>query len=72
MSFRCAPADEVFVVRIWREQQDTGEAFRWRAQVRSVTGRDHHTANSLQGAFALIRTRLELASALEQCGQDDQ
>jgi len=49
-----APADEVFVVRFWREQQDTGHEFRWRVQVRSVTDRDRHVADSVEAAFALI------------------
>jgi hypothetical protein len=68
---RRAPADEVFVVRFWREQQDSGHEFRWRVQVRSVTGRDRHIANSIEAAFALIRARLEAASAPEDCGTDD-
>jgi hypothetical protein len=62
-----APADEVFVVRFWREQQDTRHGFRWRVQVRSVTGRDRHIADSVEAAFALIRARLEAAAAPEQC-----
>ena len=62
-----APADEVFVVRFWREQQDTGHEFRWRVQVRSVTGRDRHVADSVEAAFALIRARLEVVSAEEEC-----
>ena len=37
MNSRRTPADEVFVVRFWREQQDSGTEFRWRVQVRSVT-----------------------------------
>jgi hypothetical protein len=65
------PADEVFVVRFWREQQDSGHEFRWRVQVRSVTGRDRHIADSVEAAFALIRARLEVASAPEQYGIDN-
>jgi hypothetical protein len=69
---RPAPADEVFVVRFWREQQSNEEDFRWRAQVRSVTGRDRHIADSLEAVFALIKARLELASAAQQReAQDD-
>jgi hypothetical protein len=68
---RRAPADEVFVVRFWREQQDSDHEFRWRVQVRSVTGRDRHIANSVEAAFALIRARLEVASAAEQCETQD-
>jgi hypothetical protein len=69
---RPAPADEVFVVRFWREQQDTGDEFRWRVQVRSVTGHDRHIADSVEAAFALIRARLEVASAPEQCETQDE
>jgi hypothetical protein len=62
---RRAPADEVFVVRFWREQQDSGHEFRWRVQVRSVTPRDRQVVDSVEAAFALIRARLEAASAPE-------
>jgi hypothetical protein len=68
---RRAPADEVFVVRFWREQQDSGHEFRWRVQVRSVTGRDRHIADSVEAAFALIRARLEVASEKNQCETED-
>lgn len=72
MPSRRAPADEVFVVRFWREQQNREDEFRWRVQVRSVTGRDRHIADSVEAAFALIRARLEVASAPEQSElQDD-
>jgi hypothetical protein len=66
-----APADEVFVVRFWREEQNSGREFRWRVQVRSVTGRDRHVADSVEAAFALIRARLEVASGPEQWEIDD-
>ena len=65
------PADEVFVVRFWREQQDSGHEFRWRVQVRSVTGRDRHITDSVEAAFAVIRSRLEVASAQENGGPQD-
>jgi hypothetical protein len=69
---RRAPADEVFVVRFWREQQNDENEFSWRAQVRSVTSRDRHIADSVEAALALIRARLEIASATEQSElQDD-
>jgi hypothetical protein len=69
---RPAPADEVFVVRFWREQQNSEDDFHWRAQVRSVTGRDRHIADSIEAVFALIRARLEAASATEHAElQDD-
>ena len=57
-----APADEVFVVRFWREQQNSEDDFLWRAQVRCVTGRDRHIADGVEAVFALIRARLEVAS----------
>ena len=71
MNSRSAPADEVFVVRFWREQQNTEDQFRWRAQVRSVTGHDRYTADSIEAVFALIRARLEQAAATEQCEMED-
>ena len=71
MPSRRAPADEVFVVRFWREEQNSESEFRWRAQVRSVTGRDRHVADGVEAVFALIRARLEVASAPEQCQATD-
>jgi hypothetical protein len=68
---RRAPADEVFVVRFWREQDDCEGEFRWRAQVRSVTGRDRHIADSVEAVFALIRARLEKAFVAERRGIED-
>jgi hypothetical protein len=71
VNFRRAPADEVFVVRFWREQQNGEDDFRWRVQVRSVTGRNRRIADSVEAAFALIRARLDAASDPEDCGIDD-
>ncbi len=71
MHSRRALADEVFVVRFWREQQNSQDEFQWRAQVRSVTTRDRHIADSVEAVFALIRERLEMASDLQQCETQD-
>jgi hypothetical protein len=68
---RRAPADEVFVVRFWRERQNSEDEFRWRAQVRSVTTRDRRTADSVEAVFALIKARLEKASIAEHRGIED-
>jgi hypothetical protein len=68
---RRTPADEVFVVRFWREEQNSTDEFRWRAQVRSVTNRDRHVADSVEAVFALIRARLEVASITEQSEPQD-
>lgn len=72
MTSRRVPADEVFVVRFWCEQDDSESKFRWRAQVRSVTSRNRYIVDSVEAALALIRTRLDDASAREQSElQDD-
>ncbi|MBV9626809.1 MAG: hypothetical protein JO230_01815 [Xanthobacteraceae bacterium] len=72
MTSRRVPADEVFVVRFWREQDDCEGKFRWRAQVRSVTSRNRYIVDSVEAALALIRTRLDDASPREQSElQDD-
>jgi hypothetical protein len=68
---RRAPADEVFVVRFWREQQNSEDGFHWRAQVRSVTSRNRHVVDSVEAALALIRARLEVASVIEQSEPQD-
>jgi hypothetical protein len=69
---RRAPADEVFVVRFWCEQDGCEGKFRWRAQVRSVTGRNRHVTDSVEATFALIRARLETASASDVCDAQDE
>jgi hypothetical protein len=69
---RCTVADEVFILRFWQEQEDHGQEFRWRAQVRNVNTRERHTADDLGAAMALISKRLEaVASAAESVGNDD-
>ena len=71
MTSRRAPADEVFVVRFWREQQNGEDDFHWRAQVRSVTGRNRHVVDSVEAVFALIKARLEKAFVAECRGIED-
>ena len=53
------------------EHAATTDEFRWRAQVRSVTNRDRHVADSVEAVFALIRARLEVASVTEQSEPQD-
>jgi hypothetical protein len=72
VSPRCTVADEVFILRFWREQEDHGQEFRWRAQVRNVNTRERHTADDLDAAMVLISTRLRaVASAAEAAENDD-
>jgi hypothetical protein len=64
-------ADEVFILRFWREQVDHGQEFRWRAQVRNVNTRERHTTDDLNTAMELISTRLKaVASAGEGVRND--
>jgi hypothetical protein len=68
----CTVTDEVFILRFWREQEDHGQEFRWRAQVRNVNTRERHAADDLDAAMALISTKLQaVASAAEGVGNDD-
>jgi hypothetical protein len=59
---RRALADEVFILRFWREQETLERQFRWRVQVRTLATRDRYTAESVEAAFAVICARLSAAS----------
>jgi hypothetical protein len=65
VSPRRSTADEVFILRFWREQDGLAQEFRWRGQIRSVSTRERHTADGADAAFALIKARLQVASGLE-------
>jgi hypothetical protein len=51
-------ADQVFILRFWREDAGCGEDFRWRAQVRNVNTRQRQTTDDVDAAFALVLARL--------------
>jgi hypothetical protein len=58
--------DEVFILRCWLEQVDTGTELRWRAQVRSVGTHESRVAKSVDAAFTLIASRLRTVQSQEQ------
>lgn len=51
-------ADQVFILRFWREQVSEG-SFQWRAQVSHVNTRERMTSNGIEAALSLIASRLE-------------
>lgn len=51
--------DQVFILRFWREVPGDGEEPRWRAQVRNINTSARQVADDVEGAFAVVRTRLK-------------
>ena len=56
-------ADQVFILRFWREATGRGEELRWRAQVRNVNTRQRQAADDVESAFALVLAHLNAAGA---------
>ena len=55
-------ADQVFIIRFWREDAGPGQQFRWRAQIRDVTTRQKLTVDDVEKALALVRAKLREAA----------
>jgi hypothetical protein len=55
-------ADQVFIIRFWREDAGPGQQFRWRAQIRNVTTRQKLMVDDVETALALVRAKLEEAT----------
>ena len=66
MNARHPTADQVFILRFWRELHN-GEGPRWRAQVRDVNTRQLQMADDVEAAFAIVRSFL---GAIETSGVD--
>jgi hypothetical protein len=58
-------ADQVFIIRFWREDAGPGQEQRWRAQVRNVNTRQQLTADDVETALALVRAKLTEATSAE-------
>ena len=56
-----AVADQVFVLRFWRERTGLGDGFRWRGQIRNLNTRQPQTVNDAQDAVDLILAYLNNA-----------
>ena len=56
-------ADQVFILRFWREATGDGEELRWRAQVRNVNTRQQHMADDVDSAFGLVQAQLNATSS---------
>jgi len=58
-------ADQVFIIRFWREDAGPGQERKWRAQVRNVNTRQQLTVNDVEAALAVVRSRLIKATSAE-------
>jgi hypothetical protein len=52
-------ADQVFVLRFWREEPGPGHEAKWRAQVRNVNTHERKIVDDPQSAFDVVLARLE-------------
>ena len=60
METSCASADQVFVLRFWRETHDRGLVdASWRVKISHVNSRRRVHAHGLDLAFELVRRALE-------------
>jgi hypothetical protein len=60
METSSAPADQVFVLRFWRETHQRDRACAsWRVKISHVNSRRHLHAHGLDFAFEIVRSELE-------------
>ncbi len=65
-------ADQVFILRFWKEEVEAGQELQWRVQVKNVNTRRRHVVDDVNRAFAIVMARLNAATdndieADEQC-----
>jgi hypothetical protein len=58
-------ADQVFILRFWREEPGCEHEARWRVQVRNVNTRERQVVDDPQSAFNIVLTRLETVTTVE-------
>jgi hypothetical protein len=61
---RQSAADQVFILRFWRDAADCGQDSSWRAQVRHINSRAVQTAAGIDGAFGLVAAQLKAATSI--------
>ena len=59
-------ADQVFILRFWRETTGCGGEARWRVQVRHVNTRQRQIADDVKTAFALVLAQLNNSCPTEE------
>lgn len=62
MSANWPTADQVFILRFWREEVGAEQKPQWRVQVRNVNTRRRHIVDDVDRAFAIVTDRLNAAS----------
>jgi hypothetical protein len=51
-------ADQVFILRFWREATGCDDEFRWRAQIRNVNTRQRRVVDDIETALSLVLAQL--------------
>jgi hypothetical protein len=65
MSTKWPTADQVFILRFWKEEAGAERKSQWRVQVQNVNTRRRHVVDDVDRAFAIVADRLNAA------GEDD-
>lgn len=60
-------ADQVFILRFWKEEVENDRRTQWRVQVQNVNTRRRQIVDDIDSAFAIVTDRLKAAGA----GDDD-
>jgi hypothetical protein len=65
MSTTWPAADQVFILRFWKEESGIDRRTQWRVQVQNVNERRRHIVDDVDRAFALVMARLNATSGDE-------
>jgi len=55
-------ADQVFILRFWKEEIGGNQELRWRVLVQNVNTRRRQVVDDVDRAFAIVAARLNAAS----------
>jgi hypothetical protein len=55
--------DQVFILRFWRETIPGERNQKWRAQIRYINAQERQITDDVEGAFSVVRSRLQGANA---------
>jgi hypothetical protein len=54
-------ADQVFILRFWKEEVENDQQTQWRVQVQNVNTRRRQIVDDIDSAFAIVTDRLKAA-----------
>jgi hypothetical protein len=54
-------ADQVFILRFWKEETEQSERTQWRVQVQNINTRRRQVVDDVDRAFAIVTDRLNAA-----------